>query len=113
MDSNDAPEADVAEQAAEVVSQPTPAPPTVEQDVPEADAVEQAVPVVLEPDALPVIADEPPTELEDLPVLDAPVTPDGAPEPESAAAEPVEPVADPPVKKRRRAAVRPAGSPTA
>ncbi|MCW2668814.1 MAG: putative ribonuclease [Frankiales bacterium] len=109
----DVPEADAAEQATEVVKRPSARQPDISVEVPEADAAEQAVPVDLEPDALPVIADEPPTDEEDLPVLDAPVTPDGAPEPESAAAEPVEVVPDPPVKKRRRAAVRPAGSPTA
>ncbi|MCW2500660.1 MAG: putative ribonuclease, partial [Frankiales bacterium] len=103
-----APEADVVEQATEV--QPEPTRPEWEPEVvsdaladdetPVEDAVEQHEEVALEPDALPVLADEPPTELEDLPVLDAPPLPEPTPEQDAA-----------PVKKRRRAAVRPAGSP--
>jgi ribonuclease E len=103
---SDAAEGDLAEQATELHAAPASPERTLavveealtDDATPVEDAVEQAEEVELEPEALPVIADEPPTELEDLPVLDTPALP--------------EPVAEePPVKRRRRAAVRPAGSP--
>jgi len=75
----------------------------VADDAPEADVLEQAAEIALEPDALPVLADGPPPELEDLPVLEVPAE---LPVPAQEADEPAVPV-----KKRRRAASRPAGSP--
>ena len=73
--------------------------------VPIEDVVEQEI--VLEPDVLPEIADQPDPSLEDLPdldepdfVADTPALADGSAEGSAV-----------PVKKRRRAASRPAGSP--
>ena len=69
-------------------------------DAPLEDVLEQAVEVVLEPDAVPVLADEPVAEPEE--VLSETVEPAVAVAPDVPAE---------PVKKRRRAASRPAGSP--
>ncbi|MFN2540487.1 MAG: ribonuclease E/G, partial [Mycobacteriales bacterium] len=88
------PEADVAEQETPLVGTPEEAPVEVREDVPIEDALEQSEEVVLEPDAVPVLED-------DAPYGEAELTA------EPVASEPAEPV-----KKRRRAAVRPAGSPT-
>ncbi len=103
VETADAPEADVVEQQTDVVETPAEVEVVLPDEAPVEDVVEQATPVVLEPEAVPVVEDEP------------------EPEP-TLAAEPAEPVADAvtvpaepvgePVKKRRRAASRPAGSPT-
>jgi ribonuclease E len=95
VETNEAAEADVLEQDTPLVEELTDSPPDVREDVPVEDALEQAEEVVLEPDAVPVVEDEP------------------EPEPELTAAPAVSEASAEPVKKRRRAAVRPAGSPTA
>jgi ribonuclease E len=91
-----APEADAAEQAADVVADPAAEPQlsAVPAEVPEADAAEQAVEVVLEPEAAPVPAEEPLVEAVEVAA-------------EPVATEPAGP------KKRRRAVSRPAGAPDA
>ena len=96
--SPEAADADVAEQAEEVVPEPAEVEVTVPDDVPVADAVEQAVEVALEEGA---VEDDAPEPEPSLAVEPAAVSVDG---PVDAPAEPV--------KKRRRAASRPAGSPT-
>ncbi|MCU1621208.1 MAG: rne [Frankiales bacterium] len=93
-EATEASDADVAEQVAEVIEIPaTDLPVEIPDEAPVEDVLEQAEPVVLEPDAVPVVDDEP------------------VEEPELTAVPAAEPAAEP-VKKRRRAAVRPAGSPT-
>ena len=96
----------LADPAASAPAEPAPSPEDVaapvDDAVPVADAVEQATEVVLEPEAVPVLPDEP-TDTSGIAVAEEPVEP--------VVAAPAEPTGEP-VKKRRRAASRPAGSPT-
>jgi ribonuclease E len=107
---------DVIEQATEV--QPAPTGPEdnpevvaealADLEVPVEDALEQGEEVALEPSVLPEIGDQPEPALEDLPVLDehalvGAASAFGSDQPAEDSAVPV--------KKRRRAASRPAGSP--
>jgi ribonuclease E len=103
---SEAAEADVAEQETPLVEEPVEAPVEVREDVPVEDAIEQSEEVVLEPEAVPVLDDEPVEE----PELTAVPAVLEEPEPTAVPAAVEEPAE--PVKKRRRAAVRPAGSPT-
>ncbi len=59
------------------------------------------------------LAEEPPTAVEEQPVVEAEQAQDAAPGPQDVPVEPSEPEPAQAVKKRRRAASRPAGSPTA
>jgi ribonuclease E len=90
--------ADVAEQETPVVAAAAEEPLEIAAEVPVEDALEQAEEVILEPEAIPVVEDEPFEE----PSLAA--EPAGSEEPAASDG--------PAPKKRRRAAVRPAGSPT-
>jgi ribonuclease E len=108
---NEAPEADAAEQATPAIAEAQ-ADVIVEvsEDVPVEDALEQAEEVVLEE---PVVVEDAPEPEPDLVAEPVDVVPEPETVPESdprptAEAE----IADPAPKKRRRAASRPAGSPT-
>ena len=96
---------DPSNELAEILTdEPVETPVEIADQTPVEDALEQAVEVVLEPDAVEIVADEPVAEPDE--VLSDPVEPAVAVVPDV----PAEPVA--PVVKRRRAATRPAGSPT-